>query len=220
MTSRPPPSQSDASDSEDSLGVPCDLPSATPVEDSPLSTPLSTWQDIVSAIKLRFEGEMLPPYPRKPTCRVMDDSGFHQEEEDPVFCLPLFPLLLESFGFLQEDLRNPPKQGSSDTAHLPQGSYPQTEPLDREDKASLPPLGNSSFMFTTRPDSGLSNLLPPGKPGFPPNNFSLSEAQHLAQEKDLRTAITSSPLTCGGRNSRLPWLTKKPSPLLCPPCLY
>ena len=59
----------------------------------------------------------------------------------------------ESFSFLQEDLRNPPKQGSSDSASLPQGSFPQAEPLDWEDKAALPPLGNSSFMYRARPDS-------------------------------------------------------------------
>ena len=144
-----------------------------------------------SAIKLKFEGEMLPPSSRKCTCQVRNDFIFHQEEEDPVFRLPLFPTLQESFGFLQEDLRNPPKQGSLDSAPLPQGSFPHAEPLDREDKAALPPLGNSSFLFTARPDSGLSNLLPPGKSGFPQKNFSLSEAQLLAQEKDLQTAITS-----------------------------
>ena len=45
-----------------------------------LSPALSSWQDIVSAIKLKFEEEMLPPSPRKCTCQVRYDSSFHQEE--------------------------------------------------------------------------------------------------------------------------------------------
>ena len=109
----------------------------------------------------------------------------------PVFRLPLFPASQESLHYFQEDLRNPLKQGSLDSAPLPQGSFPQAKPLDREDKAGLPPLGNSSFMFAARPTSVLSNLPPPGKWGFPPKSFSLSGAQLLAQEKDLQTAIAS-----------------------------
>ena len=46
-------------------------------------------------------------------------------------------------------------------------------------------------MFTVRPYSGLSNLVPLGKSGFPLKSASLSEAQLLAQEKDLWTAISS-----------------------------
>ena len=84
---------SDASDPKDSSDYPFDHSSATPAEDSPLSPALSSWQDIVSVMKLKFGGEMLPLSPRKHTCRVRDDSGFHQEEEDPVFHLPLFPTL-------------------------------------------------------------------------------------------------------------------------------
>ena len=41
---------------------------------------------------------MLSRFPRKRNCRARDDSGLHQEEEDPVFHLPLFPTLQESFG--------------------------------------------------------------------------------------------------------------------------
>ena len=171
----------------------------------------------MSAIKLRFKEEMLPPSPRKRTCRVRDDSGFHQGTEDPVFRLPLFPTLQESFGFLQEDLRNPPKQGSTDSAPLPQGSFPQVEPLDREDKTALPPLGNSSFMFTARPDSGLSNLLPPRKSDFPPKSF-LSENQLLAQEKDCRTAIAALSLNMWGSKFLASFVSEEggssPSPFL------
>ena len=46
-------------------------------------------------------------------------------------------------------------------------------------------------MFSLRPDSGLSNLLPLGKTGFPAKSFSLSGPQLLAQEKDPHTAILS-----------------------------
>ena len=113
MVSRDPSSRSDASDPQD---FPSDPPSVTPAEHSPLSPALSSCQDIVSVIKLKFEGDMLPPSPRKSTCIVREDSGFHQEEEDPVFQLPLFPTLQEYFGLLQEDLRNPPNQGSLDSA--------------------------------------------------------------------------------------------------------
>ena len=85
---------------------------------------------------------------------MRDDSGLHQkeEEEDPIFRLPLFPTLQESFGFLQEDLRNPPKQGCSYSAPLPQGAFPQVKPLDMEDKAALFQLDSSSFLYTARPD--------------------------------------------------------------------
>ena len=47
-----------------------------------------------------------------------------------------------------------------------------------------------------RPDSGLSNLLPPVKSGFPSKSFSLSESELLAQEKDL--CITSLSLNMWG----------------------
>ena len=46
-------------------------------------------------------------------------------------------------------------------------------------------------MYTAKPDSGLSNLLPPGKTDFPPKSFSLIEPQFFAQEKDLRMAIAT-----------------------------
>ena len=49
--------------------------------------------------------------------------------------------LQESIGFLQEDLRNPPKQGATDSTPLPQDAFPQAESLDKEDKAALHPLG-------------------------------------------------------------------------------
>ena len=120
-------SGSELSDQEESPVFPPDLPDAQS-EDSHPTPALSSWQDIVSAIKLRFEEEMLPPFPRKRTCRVRDDSSFHQEEEGPVFRLPFFPTLLGSFGFLQEDLRNPPKPGSTDSAPLPQSSFPRRNP--------------------------------------------------------------------------------------------
>ena len=71
-------------------------PSSPPLDEDSHLPVLSSWQDIVSAIKLKFEGDMLPPSPQ-------DDSKLHQEEEDLVFPLPLFPTLQESFGFLQED---------------------------------------------------------------------------------------------------------------------
>ena len=72
------------------------------------------------------------------------------------------PTQQEPFGFLQGALRNPSKRGTTDSAPLPQGAFLQAETLDRKDKAALPPLGNSSFMFTARPDTGFSNLLPSG----------------------------------------------------------
>ena len=110
MVSRTPP-RSYISEPEDAGDFPSDFPSADPCSGNcPLSIALSSWQDIVLAIKLKFEEDILPPSPRKRTCRVRDDSGFHQEEEDPVFRLPLFPTLQEFFGFLQKDLRNPPPQ--------------------------------------------------------------------------------------------------------------
>ena len=61
LFSEPPPSMSDASDLEDSLEVPLDPPSTDqPSEETTLSPALSSWQDIVSAIKLKFEGGMIP----------------------------------------------------------------------------------------------------------------------------------------------------------------
>ena len=80
---------------------------------------------------------------------MRDDSGLHLKEEDLVFCLPLVPTLQ-----------------STDSAPLSQGVFPQAESLDRNYKAALCPLGNSSFMFFMRPDSGLSNLFSPGKTSF------------------------------------------------------
>ena len=160
MTSRAP-SRSDASDPEESPVFSPDFPPATLAEDSSLSPALATWQDIVSAIKLKFKGEMLPPSPRKCTCRVRDNTVFHQEEKDPVFRLPLFPTLQESFGFLQEDLRNPPKQGATD---------------------------------------------------------SLLEAQLLAQEKDLRTAISALSLNMWGSKFLASLIADEASTSLCPFC--
>ena len=62
MISRTPPFRSDTSDPEDSAESPPDPPSiAHPSEESPLSPALSSWQDIISAIKLKFEGDMIPP---------------------------------------------------------------------------------------------------------------------------------------------------------------
>ena len=84
---------------------------------------------------------MLTPSTRKRTCRVTDNSGLHQEEEDA-----LFPIVNKAFGFLREDLRNSPKQGATDYAPLSQGAFPQVKTLDRKNKAVLPPLGNSSFL--------------------------------------------------------------------------
>ena len=136
-----------------------------PLEDDSSGLVLSLWQNTVPAIKMKFEGDMLPPSPRKRTCRVRDDSG-HQQEEDPVFHLPLVSTLQDLIGFLQEDLSNPPKPGATN-------SDPCAESLNREDKAALPPLGKGSFMFSARPDSNLSNLLPPGMTSFPAKSFSL-----------------------------------------------
>ena len=88
MISRAPPSRFKASDCEDSPESPSVSPFSAlqpPAEGSPLSPALSFWQDIISAIKLKFEGDMLPPSPSKCTCRVRDGLGFHQEEEDPIF---------------------------------------------------------------------------------------------------------------------------------------
>ena len=88
---------------------------------------------------------------------MRDDSRLHQEGEDPVFHLPLFPTLQESFGFLQEDQRNPPKQGV----------FPQAESLDKKDKAALPPLGTSSYLQDVTPVSQTSFLQ--GRPVFLPS---------------------------------------------------
>ena len=132
---------------------------------------------------------MLPSSPRKRACIIRDDSGFHQEEEDPVFSFPLCPTLQESFGFLQEDLRNPPKQGSSDSASLHQGSFPQVEPVDQEDKAALPLLGNSSFMYTAIPYLELPICSRQERKIFHLSLSSFLESQLLAQGKDLCMAI-------------------------------
>ena len=66
------PPRSDASELEDSGDFPPDPPSAAHCsgDSSPLSPALSSWHDIVSAITLKFVGDMLPPSPRKRTCRV------------------------------------------------------------------------------------------------------------------------------------------------------
>ena len=111
--------------------------------------------------------------------------------------VPPYPTLQESFGFLQVDLRNPPKQGSSDSAPLSQGSFPHAEPLDREDKAALPPLGNSSFMHTARPDSGLSTCCPQERQVFRSSHSPFLSLKH-AQEKDPCTAIASLSLNIRG----------------------
>ena len=57
-----------------------------------------SWEDVATAIKLKFVGDMIPSCPWKGSCRVRDDSGVEQEEEDPIFCLHLFLTLQESFG--------------------------------------------------------------------------------------------------------------------------
>ena len=74
MISRVPSSGSNASDPEDSLESLSDpLSAAPPSKESPcpLSPALSSWQDNVSAIKLKFERDMLSPSPRKWTCRTL-----------------------------------------------------------------------------------------------------------------------------------------------------
>ena len=95
---------------------------SSPFEETSTLPVLISWQYVVSVIKLKFEGYRVPPSPRKRTYRVRDDSSLHQEEEEPVFHLPLFPTLQESFGVLQEDLRNlPPKLGATDSGpHSPE----------------------------------------------------------------------------------------------------
>ena len=55
------------------------------------------------------------------------EDGLHQEEEDPVFCLPLFPTLQKFFCFLQEDFRNSPPQtkGNRPCSSSPDGGLRQ-----------------------------------------------------------------------------------------------
>ena len=69
MISRVPPSGSDiASDSvqEDSPELPSALPlsPSLPLRDESSFLELSSWQDFVSAIKMKLNGDKLPPSPR------------------------------------------------------------------------------------------------------------------------------------------------------------
>ena len=81
---------------------------------------------------------MLPPSPRKRTCRVRDDSGFHQEEEDPVFQLPLFPMF--SRGNLVFQILFP--LGVS-TSHLEGSSHSHCLPLLKHVGIQIPGFPDS-----------------------------------------------------------------------------
>ena len=192
MISRDPLSSSEASDQEDSPESPPDPPSSAPSCFGGISSSSSPSPHLLAGC-----------------CRVIDDSGLHQVEEEPVFSLPLFPTLQDSFGFLQKDLRNPLKEGPSDSAPLPQGAFPQGEPLHREDKTGLPPLGNSSFIETARPDLGLPNLLPPGKTGSPTSPSLLLRLNSSFRRRACTLPLPPCLWTCRVPSFWLSWLQRK-----------
>ena len=68
--------------------------------------------------------------------------GFRQEEDDPVF---VFPSSYSTGRFQKSSKARP-----SDSALLSQGAFSQAEPLNREFKTALPPIGQQ--LFCTRRD--------------------------------------------------------------------
>ena len=128
MVSRTP-HRSDISEPEDSGELPSDSPPADPRSgDSPLSLALSSWQDIVSAIELKFEEDMLPPSPRKRTCRVRDDSGFHQEEEDPMSGSLSSPHCRSSLAFCKRTSGILSNRGLQTPLSCPKAPFPRQSP--------------------------------------------------------------------------------------------
>ena len=99
----------------------------------------------------------------------------------PFFIFPS-PHSARIFGFFQDDLRNPLKQGPSDSAPLPQGVFPSGKPWIGCIRY-LCPIGQQ--LSNDKTSLGLSNLLPLGKTGVLPKSFSLTKAQFFAQEKHL-----------------------------------
>ena len=88
MISRAPPSRSEAFDHEDSPRSSILCPPPPPASEESLHpSVLSSWQNIVSTIKLKFEGDILPPSPRKQTCRVMNRC-FIMKKRIPSFVFP------------------------------------------------------------------------------------------------------------------------------------
>ena len=70
MISRTLPSRSEASNQEDSQEVLPDPPASIllPTSEEPLPfLAFSSWQEVVSAFKLKFEGDMLPPSSKRRT---------------------------------------------------------------------------------------------------------------------------------------------------------
>ena len=80
------------------------------------------------------------------------------------------------------------EQGATDFSPLPQGAFPQAEPLDREDKAALPPLGQLLHVLCE------ARLRTPQSSPSREARFSCQVLfsvipQLPTQEKDLPTAI-------------------------------
>ena len=154
--------------------------------------PLERWADIVNyAERLFGEQHNFEPSPAKKRPRVTDDTGLLQTPEaDPTRRLPLYPTIVEALENLRSELLDPRPQGSKDAAPMLPGKYPVPERMVPTLREDLPPRGRSHFIFPSRKDQGMANLLPPGKPSLKDPSLTVNDQDLIRMEEDQRVLIS------------------------------
>jgi hypothetical protein len=102
----------------------------------------------------------------------------------------MYPSITTTFEFLEKELREPTAKGAKDARPLGPGKFPVPEKAHPIVRDCLPPRGMSHFMYTSRRDSALTELLPVHKKDFR-NKSPEREAAAKTREETIRLQVAN-----------------------------